>query len=134
MAHDVLGPEFRGGKRFHDHFSAKLAKLRSLGIATYCPRTTLGKVALQAQRSWRIGIFRHPEEKAMRLVKHLGAACLQALPQICGSVFVVAVMANTLHARPKDVIAPEIDPASITSAITLLACGVLLITGRRWKK
>ena len=70
----------------------------------------------------------------MRLVKKLGSKCIKALPLFCGSVVVVAVLASTAQAVPRPRVSPEIDPASISSAITLFAGSVMLITGRRWKK
>ena len=57
--------------------------------------------------------------------------CLAQSPLVVGGLLVVTGIGGTAFAFD---MAPEIDPGSITSAMTLLAGSALLITGRRWQK
>jgi hypothetical protein len=49
----------------------------------------------------------------------------------CGLALLVAAMAATASAHPPE--APEIDPGSMSSALTLLIGGLMLVAGRRRK-
>jgi hypothetical protein len=68
----------------------------------------------------------------MQLMKHL---CLNVgstgLTILGGMMMLTAISGTALAIDPP---APEIDPGTITSAMTLLAGSVLLVTGRRFKK
>lgn len=51
-----------------------------------------------------------------------------------GGLFLLTAFANTAHADGGAFFVPEMDPASICGAITLLAGGALLLTSRRSAK
>lgn len=55
----------------------------------------------------------------------------RAASTACGLALLVAAMASTASAHPPA--APEIDPGSMGSAVTLLIGGLMLMTGRRRK-
>ena len=60
----------------------------------------------------------------------IGARCFRAMAIACsgiGVALVVASLASTAYAMQA---APEFDPASATSALTLLTGGLLMIAGR----
>jgi hypothetical protein len=48
--------------------------------------------------------------------------------KICGAMLLLTAIANSAHAAP---VAPEMDPGSITSAVTLLVGGLLMLRSRR---
>ena len=69
----------------------------------------------------------------MRLIKQLGLAMLRTGLTFASAMLLVTAFGHTaLAVDPPS--APEIDPGTISSAMTLLAGSVLLITGRRFKK
>ena len=69
----------------------------------------------------------------MRLVKQLGSAISGVCLQLGGGLLILTAIGGTALAVDVAVV-PELDPGTITSAITLLMGSVLLLTGRRWKK
>ncbi len=69
----------------------------------------------------------------MRFLKPLLSAISPACVGACAGLFVLTLLANTAYAIPVPS-TPEIDPGSLSSAITLLTGSALILTGRRLRK
>ena len=65
----------------------------------------------------------------MHLVKALCSMSVRAGLAACGSLLMLSALGGYAYARGVD--APEIDPGSLSSAITLFVGGVMLLTSRR---
>jgi hypothetical protein len=68
----------------------------------------------------------------MRLVKQFGLKAVRSGLLVCGGLVILSALGGSALARTSD--APEIDPNSLSSALTLLAGGVMLLAGRRRRK
>lgn len=67
----------------------------------------------------------------MRIVKVLSSAVVRASLIACGGLVVLTAMSGTASAFVLP--GPEIDPASATSAVTLLVGSMMLLTAKRCK-
>jgi hypothetical protein len=69
----------------------------------------------------------------MRLVKQFGLNVIRAGLFVAGGAIVLSGLSTAALAVPPGA-APEIDPGSMSSAVTLLVGGIMLFTGRRIRK
>jgi hypothetical protein len=69
----------------------------------------------------------------MGAFKKLGSVVASAGLTACGGLAVLTAIGGIAFARP-GLAAPEIDPSSIVSAVTLLLGSAMLLTGRRLTK
>jgi hypothetical protein len=67
----------------------------------------------------------------MPLVKQLCSKILRASLMACGGLLVLTALGSAAYAS---IVGPEIDPGTLSSAMTLLVGGVLLLTSRRGRK
>ena len=67
----------------------------------------------------------------MYLVKQLCLKILRASLVACGGLLVLTALGSAAHASIEG---PEIDPGTLSSAMTLLVGGALLLTSRRRRK
>jgi hypothetical protein len=69
----------------------------------------------------------------MHLVKQLCSKILRASLMACGGLLVLTALGSAAYAL-EPAPGPEIDPGTLSSAMTLLVGGALLLTSRRGRK